>query len=1421
MSKGPSGLPPSKFDDGSTPTKLRTQAAWAVSLAHALLEVGWFAHQHAVDVFKCEKESTPFEGHIPHDISSRMSTLSARLSQAVALLPQPTLRSYDSSAVPSSQKGVRLPLPNTPFPLERTLSRSTESTSPLLWKAIVLEVASGWASFMEPLALGLLFLGPKERLCYWPRWLNRILLDIPVSYGQVWDLFMVLAMFGMKLDLKSAFRSVAIDPEDAALLGAVLDSFPITFTRLPFGLKSSPVIFVALLARTLATFRSSMPSTTSAMSSFVDDISSGATSLQDFVASAESLVSALLHDGWWIALSKTFLFPAVRLCYIGFLIDFQASAVRITPSKHQKFLNLLCSIPLPARDSLPQGSPSNSATSRSLRIAASSTGFSVLQTDLLSPPPTFPRTPCFAGSASVALPSTWPSHSLFHTLDDLLSALSDPGTVLPSTSRSPPPFLSIVCLPDAIPEVMSSLPPPLVARAAVILISVAPSRKASGSSWLERALSDLSPAAASRLLAKLPAISPNPLPPQPTCSSPSLTPESWATLKKLMGTLAWFQSVFRWLGYFREPLDRTLQSSDWSISSCDAIFMLRDIFSRFGNVAASARRPSNPLTIVVDSAKAWGAVVPSNSSPPIFCAGPIPLEVLGSSSTVKETWGARRATCRAMEFPQSSFDGVDVTVDSTALVGAADSGSSVATINEALWFFAILVMAGFPVLWSWERRSSALHPLADALSATPQPWPLRGDVHSTVETSFGRATFCVGSCAPPYMGLSFRYATLRCGNAERDSILEGINPQGHAGWIGPVSDRLPIAQGETAFCHVLWSQLPDLWATWSPSQRFSIILIAPTHPSLWWGPALARFQEIAVSSLALPPTSLAPPVQNRSTTAPDPRPMSAYLIPSRDARTACSRGGSTAYAASVPNALNPGPRRDPWEGSAAQIPQPPNPCTAIPLTASATTIAIPLFQSPSIPPASAPPTQPSSLPTPPRVRTLGSWVEEVLRYLATGAEVNEAVHPRIVEAATALSVPPRSSSNRPGKAVEYLSTLIADVRIGDIPFSLPNLQATVKLFVNRRLEPKPPFGWSVVTNAATVASDCSAIAAASSRAGIPVPPHCGTLVRALLEENKAFTKKDHSSAFPLPLDALLRAEPPKRQADRHMAWSALVLMSVLCLRSGVLFHITRAMIVPYAGGWLMIWRHSHKRAGSAANDPLFTTPSVMVAAARHPVLTRIIESSGSELLFPGLTSAMMTSFITSCIPGVHPAFDIRTYGARVAAAQDAITLLVPGPLMRALFWWRQMEAPMAEYYAGANVLLMFLFCEARCRIQHTPLTPGYFAASLSTAPPDWSRAIVGAPPPLPSASQAACLQAAWFATSPSYIAKRVQLASYVIRRASKVLDRILNCAGCKALLGPHDTAYLCDHSSCRWGLCPTCHPSGLDGSLLCPSHSTD
>jgi hypothetical protein len=49
-----------------------------------------------------------------------------------------------------------------------------------------------------------------------------------------------------KIDIKSAYRTIPVHPDDRALLGMVWNGQLFIDTTLPFGLRSAPIIFTAV-----------------------------------------------------------------------------------------------------------------------------------------------------------------------------------------------------------------------------------------------------------------------------------------------------------------------------------------------------------------------------------------------------------------------------------------------------------------------------------------------------------------------------------------------------------------------------------------------------------------------------------------------------------------------------------------------------------------------------------------------------------------------------------------------------------------------------------------------------------------------------------------------------------------------------------------------------------------------------------------------------------------------------------------------------------------------------------------------------------------------------------------------------------------------------------------------------------------------
>jgi hypothetical protein len=322
------------------------RAEAAVYFAFALRRRGWFPHQNTSPMDKVEAESRGITNISP-ECTGLLATLQVLVDQSVAYLPPPDLLVRPPFPL-GPDGGVALEWISDERPVEQSFSRTTDASAVALWSSIVSEVGSSWASFRSCLSAGLLFLGPKDRLCFWPKQMNYLLQHIPVSYGSILDLFTHVVRLGIKLDIKSAFRAIGVTASDAVYLGAVLDSFWIGFDRLPFGLAVSPAIFTHTLAITLAKYRQSCPATMACLAQFVDDSALAALDDASLIRAATALIHAFMADGWWLSLAKTYLRPCTHLCYTGFIALFAEESLAVAESKAAKLTTLLRSIRLPS-----------------------------------------------------------------------------------------------------------------------------------------------------------------------------------------------------------------------------------------------------------------------------------------------------------------------------------------------------------------------------------------------------------------------------------------------------------------------------------------------------------------------------------------------------------------------------------------------------------------------------------------------------------------------------------------------------------------------------------------------------------------------------------------------------------------------------------------------------------------------------------------------------------------------------------------------------------------------------------------------------------------------------------------------------------------------------------------------------------------
>jgi len=401
------------------------RALGAVRLSRALVRAGWTPHQHRGSVKQHEPESTP---HPTSDAATE-----AAIDRVQTLLDTLAERGMPRLTTPflpwehDDQHRVRLNFASRERPAERSVTRTDQlpiDKASIIWKHLVAELAAEQARADVPgRSSGRVFLGPKDRLIFWPKLLNALLVHTPTSVGRIFDMFTVCATAGVKLDVKSAYRAIGIAPEDAAYHAAIVDGVWITFTRLSFGMAQSPAIFGAAIGVTIERFRDSLPATAAALAQYVDDSGVSGSSPSNAVVAAEQLIRALLRDGWWVSVSKTFLLPCSRLYYTGFIADFATRAVRLAETKTGKVIKLLRSVKRP--------------TDSALAAAAAAASGSTATTT--SPTQPLPRAGAAPATAPPRNPSTTatavPRHPT-HACVAATAAALHPATTLPLTTAT-------------------------------------------------------------------------------------------------------------------------------------------------------------------------------------------------------------------------------------------------------------------------------------------------------------------------------------------------------------------------------------------------------------------------------------------------------------------------------------------------------------------------------------------------------------------------------------------------------------------------------------------------------------------------------------------------------------------------------------------------------------------------------------------------------------------------------------------------------------------------------------------------------------------------------------------------------------------------------------------------------------------------
>ena len=741
------------------------RAILAVRFATRLARLGWFEHQQAADVIKAEAEST-FLSQRPFTADEAAATLRIQhlFDTFVAAKPAPEL-TFPLPTPHDAANAAVLPWSSSARPSERSFSFTPANLdhASVMWKSLVLELAAGKARSIMGRAAGVVFLvlqeGRKPRLIYWPKEANTLLSHIPISYGRINDLFSILAACGVKLDLKSAYRSIRVALQDAEYLGAVVDGIWIVFLALPFGLASSPAIFTLALAETLRRFRSSMPATLAAIAAiaaFVDDLGSGSDSTLNTLHIASLLIEALLRDGWWLSIAKAFLLPAARLYYTGLVALFDHQALAIHPAKAQKLYHLALTISFPRQ---------------------------ILE------------------EATLAVQTLWN-----HRRDTL------------------PPHLP---LPD------------------------------------RRPLPDLQPFLSQLQLR--------------TSESIDLDGPSFAALRRLTGTISWFQTVLPWLCVWRRVAEQPIWTNRWTPDAVSAILLLIAVLPSLSDWTRSIRPIQPTISIIVDASETgWGAAILFEGACD-FCAGSLPPALIGESAPLREAFGAREALTASFDarFP---FASAALTLDAATVVGAASGGMRSLAFAPVLASFAAYEVQGLRLDFLHERRTEGLHPIVDALSAAARAdWTLRHEVAASIWLA--THGWDVHLATDHHRALAPAYTTAAAAGA-RSAILEQLTAQQEhrsaaVGWLAHGLDFVPRA-GLVAFAFPRWSQLVPL-LNHHYAHPFPLILIAPEQPDAFWAAPLARFAQACDTIWSLPPDASIPPVEERPPHLRfDPRRLAAY-----------------------------------------------------------------------------------------------------------------------------------------------------------------------------------------------------------------------------------------------------------------------------------------------------------------------------------------------------------------------------------------------------------------------------------------------------------------------------------------------------------------------------------------------------------------
>ena len=786
------------------------------------------------------------------------------LLDSIAGTPMPDVNVPHMPWPHDDQRRLRLRFATDDRPDEMTrtfTSDMPDDRAVVLWRSIVKELANEHASCSRVgRSSGRVFLGPKDRFIFWPRLLNSMLLHIPSATGRIFDLFTVLAAAGVKLDVKAAYRALELTPEDAAYHAAIVDGIWIVFNRLSFGMAQSPAAFASTIAVTIERLRGALPATEAALAQFVDDSGVSGTSTLATVNAAEQLVRALLQDGWWISLKKSFLLPAVRLLYIGFIADFGDQTVAIDPAKSRKALAHLSAVTRPTDDAIAE------ATASARRTVASSSARAATTPPIAAAPlaarPAAPPAPTTTAAAPLA---ARPAAPLAPTATAAAPLAARPAAPLAPTATAAAPTAARPAAPPTSTPPVDGTPAPHPA---------VPRHRWFDPKWRlpDGTVPDQQPLPSAADLVF----------PAPSGARCTLNHREWFAIRKVVGYLSWFQVALDFLGPIRAGLQELLNTATWTP---DTAVAFDDAFALLHVIHTWKRRvrhpPGDPLRVVCDaSSTGWGAVISLPGKDVVHLAGVFGDLTAASSSTTREAIAAVSAVSAAIAMGWR-FPRVEVVVDSTALVGATGGRVRSPTVARAIVPLVAWAAQGLNISFSWWSRDEAGHQVPDALSSAarrPVPWPLSVAEKAVLWRQV--QGWDVDVCASSHEFATVpRYATPQLNSSSfrtRQSIVAGIIAPSDLGWRG-TSATVALRPTETAFAHPLWSELGSFASLIDPSRGFPypLTLIAPTSSTSWWRPHLDAIRRAAWTSWPLPPAATEPP---NPRTPRDPVPLSVYRL---------------------------------------------------------------------------------------------------------------------------------------------------------------------------------------------------------------------------------------------------------------------------------------------------------------------------------------------------------------------------------------------------------------------------------------------------------------------------------------------------------------------------------------------------------------